>query len=169
MTYLLDSLSVWGIAAILMLAVIALLVLINFNKHYIVLLVVLIMVPAFWAYSDILGKPKPAAITFDLPLKSTVLSAAFSEGHAIYLWIRDPALKQPRYISLPWSTALAQALQAVLDAARENNTLPQMEFQGEDSLDNLSPKFYAPPQRAAPPKDYDNQLPLPYQHPEFNA
>ena len=121
-------------------AVVALLVLVGIN---------------YFALVDLLGLPKPMKHSSmeDLEGDSVVLAASIDEGLAIYLWLRHPDIRQPRYYRLPWDQDAAIALKKAMDQSMRNNSTVMMNPNYESSLEtNKEPLFYILPQDRLPLK-----------------
>lgn len=115
----------------------------------------LLMPLGYLALTDLSGRPKPvrdewlAARTAE----AEVLAFALQEGEAIYLWLRLPAIAEPRAYRLPWSLPLARQLRDGQEAAQRAGTGLAMRLPFEPSLDDREPRVYPLPQPAAPPKE----------------
>lgn len=109
----------------------------------------------YFALSDLLSRPKPVALEFletgvD---EAQVLAASLDEGEAIYLWLRLPDLKQPRYYRMLWQHEAAVQLQDAMREAERRRAPVYLRLPFEDSLDHREdPRFYAPPQPRLPLK-----------------
>lgn len=124
-------------------------------------LAALFMPLAYGSLVDLLGKPKPAGMEWDLGRvgEATVLGAKLSEDKAIFLWLDITGMPEPRYYVLPWDRRMAEELQAAIRQAEANGTGVRVRLPFEPSLDDSEPMFYAPPQPALPPKDYGAAVP----------
>jgi hypothetical protein len=67
---------------------------------------------------------------------------------------------------LPWSLQAAQQLQEAMSQAEADGTAVRMTMPFESSLDDSEPMFYAMPQPAMPPKDYQDGSPLVHRQPD---
>lgn len=122
---------------------------------------------AYASLADLLSKPKPVDLEWaqrNVP-EATVLSASIEEGEGIYLWLQIAGVVEPRSYVMPWNQELAEQLQAAMEDAKTNGNGVRMVAPFEPSLDMREPKFYALPQPAPPPKDYDRRGPMVYEHP----
>ena len=107
------------------------------------------------ALVDLLGRPQPVAHDSieDFEGDSIVLAASIDEGLAIYLWLRHPNIRQPRYYRLPWDQEAAIALKKALDQSMRNNSTVMMNPNYENSLEtDKEPLFYVLPQERLPLK-----------------
>ncbi len=108
----------------------------------------------YLALADLLSRPKPASLEWlrgQTP-EAQVLASSLEEGRAIYVWLRLAGVAEPRAYSLPWSRSAAEQLQQATRDAEAAGTGVVMRMPFERSLDDRQPRFYAPPQPAAPPK-----------------
>jgi hypothetical protein len=113
---------------------------------------------------ELLGRPKPLRLEWRDAAEAQVLSALPVENEAIYLWLVMPEASEPCAYVLPWSVEAAQQLQQAMSEAEANGTGVRMTLPFEPSLDDSEPMFYALPQPAMPPKDYEG-TPLVYRQP----
>ena len=74
-------------------------------------LVALILPLVYFAYIDLLAKPKSMRLEFRQLGKTEVISAVLKEEEAIYLWLS--AANEPRFYELPWDGATELELQTV--------------------------------------------------------
>jgi hypothetical protein len=109
---------------------------------------------------ELLGRPKPWQLEWRRAADAQVVSAVPVENQAIYLWLLLPDQKQPSAYALPWNMQTAQQLQDAMNRAEAEGTAVRMAMPFGDSLDDRAPLFYAMPQPAMPPKDYDDGNPL---------
>ncbi len=74
---------------------------------------------AYTSLTSLLAKPKPRQlIWFERNVEQAeILGASFSEGRAIYLWLRLEGMIEPRYYMLPWNKQTAEDLEDELEAA----------------------------------------------------
>jgi len=77
-----------------------------------------------------------------------------------------PESSEPCAYVLPWSLQAAQQLQEAMSQAEADGTAVRMTMPFESSLEDREPMFYAVPQPAMPPKDYQQGSPLVYQQPD---
>jgi hypothetical protein len=115
---------------------------------------------------ELLGRPKPLRLEWRDAAGAQVVSAVPIEGEAIYIWLRMRDAPEPRAYVLPWSIEAAQQLQTALSEAEANGTSVQMKMRVEAGTDDREPKFYAMPQPAMPPKNYQGTGALVYQQPD---
>ncbi len=126
-------------------------------KSIAVALVVLVLPLGYFAYVDLLAKPKPMRLEFRDFGETDVISAVMKEGEAIYLWLNVDG--EPRYYEMPWSDAVALELQKAMREARRIGTsvgmrlqeLVEGEFEGSEEQ-RPAQKFYALPYPAPPEK-----------------
>ncbi len=132
---------------------------------------VLFMPVAYAGLSDLLSRPKPVALEWWLneAAEATVLGSQMQEGQGLYLWLQLAGEPEPRAYRLPWDQQMAQQLQQALDQAERNGTEARMRLPFEPTLDARTPKFYAAPQPALPPKDYAQPPAQVYEQPGENA
>ena len=121
----------------------------------------LFMPTAYAAMVQLLSMPKPASYEWwhDTADEATVLGSSMQENQGIYLWLQLPGVPEPRAYVLPWSQELAEQLQSAQREAEENRSGVQMRMPFEPSLDDREAKFYALPQPALPPKDFNDPPP----------
>lgn len=79
-------------------------------------LVALILPLGYFAYIDLLAKPKPMRLEFRQLGETEVISAVLKEEEAIYLWLS--VADEPRFYELPWDGATALELQTVTRGAK---------------------------------------------------
>lgn len=72
----------------------------------------------FWGAFELLGKPKPIALTFSSLAGAHVYAYTLEEGQAIFLWISLDG--EPLTLRLPWSTADAQSFQDAFMSAGQS-------------------------------------------------
>ena len=104
---------------------------------------------------DLLGRPEP--VDHDdfrnNDGDTVVLAASIDEGIAIYLWLRHPGVRQPRYYAMEWDHEAAVALKRALERSLRDNSTVMMNPNYEPSLEkNKEPLFYALPQQRLPLK-----------------
>jgi hypothetical protein len=103
---------------------------------------------------ELLGRPKPLRLEWRDAADAQVLSALPVENEAIYVWLIMPDASEPCAYVLPWSLQAAQQLQQAMSQAEADGTGVRMTMPVEPGLDDREPMFYAMPQPAMPPKDY---------------
>jgi hypothetical protein len=113
---------------------------------------------------ELLGRPKPLRLEWRDAADAQVLGAVPVENEAIYVWLVTPDSAEPRAYVLPWSVQAAQQLQDAMGQAEAEGTAVRMTLPFEPSLEDREPMFYALPQPAMPPKDYERS-PLVYRQP----
>lgn len=126
----------------------------------------------YGSLADLLSRPKPVAMEWlhKSAAQAVVLGASFVEGKHIYVWLQMPDGGEPRAYALPWSQDTAEQLQDARRKAEDTGTVVLMRTPFEPSWDNREPRFYAEPQPAMPPKDWQPGPPaLHYQHPSAEA
>jgi hypothetical protein len=111
---------------------------------------------------DLLGRPKPLRLE---AADAQVVSAMPVENEAIYVWLIMPDSSEPCAYVLPWSLQAAQQLQEAMSQAEAEGTGVRMTMPFGASLDDREPMFYAMPQPAMPPKDYQGG-PLVHRQPD---
>ena len=116
---------------------------------------VLFLPIGYAALADLLSRPKPASLEWlrCQTAEAQVLGSSVDEGRAIYVWLRLPGEAEPRAYSLPWSRTQAEQLQQATRQAEAAGSGVVMRMPFERSLDDRTPRFYAPPQPAPPPKE----------------
>ena len=122
------------------------------------LALVIAMLPlGYFAYLDLLAKPKPMRLEFRELGETEVISAVLKEDGAIYLWLN--VADEPRFYELPWDDDTALELQTVMRDARRKGTGVGMRLQElvegafEDTEEiRAAQKFYALPYPAPPEK-----------------
>jgi hypothetical protein len=118
---------------------------------------------------ELLGRPKPLRLEWRDAANAEVVSAVPVENKAIYVWLIMPDSSEPCAYVLPWSLQAAQQLQEAMSQAEANGTAVRMTMPFESSLDDREPMFYAMPQPAMPPKDYQEGGPLIHRQPETTS
>ena len=94
------------------------------------------------------------------------MSAVPVENEAIYVWLIMPSSSEPSAYVLPWSAEVAQQLQDAMSQAEADGTAVRMAMPFDSSLEDSEPMFYAMPQPAMPPKDYQEGSPLVHRQPD---
>jgi hypothetical protein len=127
---------------------------------------------AYLQMAELLSKPKPMAYEWyeRQTDKAIVLGISFDEGQAIYLWLRLPHSKEPRYYKIPWSVKFAQKLEDASDEAVQRNGQILMRnpfiIDGFDDLGDLNveivpPAAPLPKQPRFPPRIVDpREMPI---------
>jgi hypothetical protein len=115
---------------------------------------------------ELLGRPKPLRLEWRGTADAQVLGAMPVENEAIYVWLVMPGATGPCAYVLPWSLEAAQQLQDAMNQAEADGTGVRMGIPFEASLDDREPMFYAMPQPAMPPKDYQQDSPLVHRQPD---
>jgi hypothetical protein len=122
--------------------------------------------------ANLLSRPKPVALEWlqkSAP-EATVLGSTIDEGKNIFVWLQMPGGNEPRAYALPWSRDVAEQLQEAQREAQAGGTAVLMRTPFEPSWDTREPRFYAAPQPAMPPKDWQpGPPPVVYQHPSAEA
>ena len=132
----------------------------------------LILGALFFGYSDMLGRPKVAALeVFRTDMKDAhVLGSYIEEGQGIFLWLQFPEVAEPRYYKLPWDERTAKALQEAIEQnAKQHGGGIAMGMPFERSWDKGEPKFYPLPQPKLPDKAGEAPPTSIYQAPEQGA
>ena len=127
---------------------------------------VLLIAVVYGGAIELLGRPKPLRLEWRDAADAEVLSAVPVENEAIYVWLVTPDSSEPRAYVLPWSVQAAQQLQEAQSQAEADGTGVRMTMPFESSLDDREPMFYAMPQPAMAPKDYERGGPLVYRQPD---
>jgi hypothetical protein len=107
------------------------------------------------ALINLLGLPKPMQYSRfeDFEKESTVLAASIDEGLGIYLWLRHPEVREPRYYKMEWDQEAAIDLKRAMDQSMRNHSTVMMSPDYENSLEtNKEPLFYTLPQDRLPLK-----------------
>lgn len=113
---------------------------------------------------ELLGRPKPLRLEWQPLAEADVLSAHAVENQAIYVWIRLPAVPEPRAYVLPWSQKAAEQLQTAEQRAGEQGTGIKVRL-ALDSAHSDESRFYAMPQPPRPPKNAQSSTAIIYQQP----
>ena len=114
-----------------------------------------LVVMNYSALVNLLGRPQPVEHDSleSFEGEAIVLATSIDEGLAIYLWLRHPNIRQPRYYRLPWDQEAAIALKKALDQSMRNNSTVMMNPNYEGSLETKKePLFYVLPQERLPLK-----------------
>jgi hypothetical protein len=122
---------------------------------------VLLLPTAYAGFLQLLSMPKPVGLEWwhARAEEATVLGSSIHEEAGIYLWLQLEGVPEPRAYVLPWSRQLAQQLQEAQREAEEQQGELRMRLPFEPSWDDDEPQFYAMPQPALPPKDYEQEPP----------
>ena len=129
-----------------------------------------VLVLEYFALTDLLSRPKPAALELagEQIDKATVLAASIEEGSAIYLWLRLPNIQQPRYYVMPWEQKSAVELQRAIRESRKTGQHVMIDLPFEPSIEiREAPRFYSLPQPRLPLKPRPNVQE--YRHPTLGA
>jgi hypothetical protein len=127
---------------------------------------VLLIALVYGGSIELLGRPKPLRLEWRGTSDAQVLGAMPVENEAIYVWLIVPGSSEPCAYVLPWSLAAAQQLQEAMSQAEADGTALRMTMPFESSLEDREPIFYAMPQPAMPPKDYEQGSPLVHWQPD---
>jgi len=78
----------------------------------------------YYAGTELLGRPKPARLSFAERSSATAVLAGsfYEEGQAIYLWLIFPGQAAPRAYVFAWSQQTAEALLRAQARAQQNGT-----------------------------------------------
>ena len=109
----------------------------------------------YLAMVDLLSRPKPVGIEHfpDEGTEAIVLAATVDEGKAIYVWLRLPELREPRYYSLPWRLEDAKALNRAIRNAGRHGSRIIMRLPFDELVEESSPqRFYDVPRKGLPTK-----------------
>jgi len=118
-------------------------------------------------FAALLSRPKPASIEWakrKMP-QATVLASYLVEGKAIYLWLKLPGAKAPRFYQFPWSRKLAQRLVRAQQAAKRRGVRVQMRRPFGRMDDMVKSRFHVKGHRPMPAKRSGAGKPLIYRHP----
>ena len=133
------------------------------------LTIVTLFLPATYvSLVELLSRPKPVKLEWhqsDLA-EAKVIGADLREGEAIFVWLRLPDVEEPRAYALPWDQKLAEQLHGAQRDAESRGTTVHVKHLFKKSIDRQSPKFYALPQPAHPPKTLPPHNPLVYEAPQ---
>lgn len=106
---------------------------------------------AYVQMAELLSKPKPMKYEWyeRQTDKAVVLGVNLDEGNAIYLWLRLPQSKDPRYYKIPWSVKFAEQLEDAADEAVQRNAQILLRnpfiMDGHDDLGDLNVEIVPPP------------------------
>ncbi|MGI9407978.1 MAG: hypothetical protein ACR2O4_16500 [Hyphomicrobiaceae bacterium] len=109
---------------------------------------------SYWAFSELLSRPKPAGIEWAqraVP-EAVVLGSSMIEDKAIYLWLRFAGQGEPRAYVLPWSKKLARQLHKAQQQGAANGRKVMMRKPFGSDLDRMERVFYSEPHSSPPPK-----------------
>jgi hypothetical protein len=127
---------------------------------------VLLIALVYGGSIELLGRPKPLRLEWRDAADARVVSALPVENEAIYVWLMMSESSEPCAYALPWSLQAAQQLQEAMSQAEAAGTTVRMTMPFEASLDDREPMFYAMPQPAMPPKEYQEGSPLVHRQPD---
>jgi hypothetical protein len=127
---------------------------------------VLLIAVVYGGSLELLGRPKPLRLEWRDAADAQVVSAVPVENEAIYVWLIMPGSSEPCAYALPWSVEVAQQLQEAMSQAEADGTAVRVAMPLESSLGEREPMFYAMPQPAMPPKDYQRGSPLVLRQPD---
>jgi len=113
-----------------------------------VALVAVILAASYWGGSELLGRPKPARLSWFA--SATLVAADYRENVAIWVWLRQPGETAPRAYVLPWSLDVARKIRQSQRRAEQDGTTVGV-TRKKDGHGEFS--FYAQPQPAMPPKE----------------
>lgn len=99
-----------------------------------------------------LGLPKPYWLGLPSTQDVEVIAATWDEGHAIWVWVREPGASGPRAFALPWSEKQAGELHEKLEQEKKDGVQVRMKLPLGWSPD-VPYMPYAAPQQPLPPKD----------------
>jgi hypothetical protein len=120
-----------------------------------VLLLIGLVALNYNALTSLLGYPQPLDnLAMDSSEgDSVVLAASIDEGVAIYLWLRHPNERAPRYYKMEWDQQKAIELKRAMEQSTRDNSALMMKPDYEKSLEINKPKlFYALPHERLPLK-----------------
>lgn len=110
---------------------------------------------AYFAGSELLGRPKPARLALlERGADAAQLAGShYIEGEAIWLWLILPGEDAPRAYALPWSREAAEALRRAEAQAEENGTRVEVRAPFRRNEAPNEPVFRAPPRPPLPEKE----------------
>ncbi len=120
-----------------------------------VLGLIVLLLLNYAALFNLLGRPQPLRSFASTAIQedSVVLAASIEEGVSIYLWLRHPRERQPRYYIMDWSHDAAMTLKRAMEQSLRNQSTVMMSQNYERSLeDDRTPLFYALPHQRLPLK-----------------
>lgn len=99
-----------------------------------------------------LGLPKPYWLGLPSTQDVEVIAATWDEGHAIWVWVREPGSSGPRAFALPWNEKQASKLNEDLEKKKEDGVEVRikMPIGWSPEVPFMS---YPAPQQPLPPKD----------------
>jgi hypothetical protein len=115
---------------------------------------------------ELLGRPKPLRLEWRHAADTQLVSALPVENEGIYVWLTTPDSPEPRAYALPWSVQLAQQLQTAMSDAEARGAAVEMAMPVDGDFDGRKPMFYAKPQPALSPKNYQGAEPVIYRQPD---
>lgn len=132
-----------------------------FNRILITVLLIAGMGISFISFNYLLSLPK--TISMEWVHKNIeeieIIYGDIRRGEALYLWIRIPGVKEPRYYSLDWNEELAKQLQKALRAKntgkRDGIIVMMRPFQDGSLEDRKSEIKFTPISRQLPNKSYE--------------
>jgi len=133
-----------------------------------VVLLLAIVSLQYVAVVDLLSRPKPTGIEFfpSASREAIVLAATIDEGQAIYVWLRLPELREPRYYALPWNLEDAKALNKAIRNAGRHGSRIIMRLPFDELREESSPRrFYDVPRKALAHKPVPDMME--YRHPSL--
>lgn len=123
----------------------------------------------FASLVDLLSRPKPAGLEFwsSATEEALVMAAKIDEGRAIYVWLKLPGIREPRYYELPWSREAAIDLQKAMRAAGQHGSQIVLRLPFDRAGEEKTvPKFYDVPRAKLP--DKPPQDAHEYRHPSIS-
>jgi len=119
---------------------------------------VVVLALGYFAFLDLLSRPKPLRLELASLDDARVISAVLREDEAIYLWLNID--QEPRFFSIPWDKSLAIELQSAMrearrsgaDVAMRNQEQREAEASDEEEENPHVDTFYAVPQAVRPPE-----------------
>ena len=94
-----------------------------------------------------LGEGKPTWMDFYDTTEYELLSFTYTEGEAIYLWLKPPGIDAPIYRVLPWSAPTASKIQKGSDDAAQSGARLRIQLEGtpDGTVEALPAPVMAPP------------------------
>jgi len=117
-------------------------------------LAVVIFLTGYAAFSELLGRVKPASLEWArraVP-EATVLAHQMQENTAIYLWVLLDDESEPRSYVLPWDEDQARQLHEASTRAKSKGTRVRMRGPFNKRNSDKRRVFHAEPQPRLPPK-----------------
>lgn len=111
-----------------------------------------LLIVGYVALLDLLGRPRPADLSWGLSGQAQLLAAVIAEGEAIYVWLAIPDEREPRALKLPWNLVVARQLHEARRIAEERGTgvLTRLPLDGTPGAERM---FWPAPRPSSPPKD----------------